>query len=104
MTDPRRESVTVRIAGEDHTIRSSAEPAYTTRCADHVDQRIHEIKNQVGLLEGHKAAILAALSITDELFQALDRQESLMDNQTPTRIRVLDCGFLVVAFYNFQRQ
>ena len=75
MTDQGRESVTVRIAGEEHTIRSSAEPAYTTRCAAHVDQRIHEIKKQVGLVEGHKAAILAALSITDELFQALDTQE-----------------------------
>ena len=75
MTDQKRESVTVSIAGEEHTIRSSAEPEYTTRCAAHVDQRIHEIKKQVGLLEGRKVAILAALSITDELFQALDTQE-----------------------------
>ena len=75
MTDHRRESVTVRIAGEEHTIRSNAEPEYTARCAAHVDQRIHEIKKQVGLLEGHKVAILAALSIADELFQALDTQE-----------------------------
>ncbi len=75
MTDQKRESVTVRIAGEEHTIRSSAQPEYTTRCAAHVDQRIHEIKRQVGLVEGHKVAILAALSITDELFQALETQE-----------------------------
>jgi cell division protein ZapA len=75
VTDQRRESVTVSIAGEEHTIRSNAEPEYTTRCAAHVDQRIHEIKKQVGLLEGHKVAILAALSIADELFQALDTQE-----------------------------
>ena len=76
MTNHSRESVTVRIAGEEHTIRSNAEPDYTTRCAAHVDHRIHEIKKQVGLLEGHKVAILAALSITDELFQALDAQET----------------------------
>ncbi len=88
MTDPRRESVTVRIAGEDHTIRSNAEPAYTTRCADHVDRRIHEIKNQVGLLEGHKVAILAALSITDELFQALETQER-SDSQMAERVNAL---------------
>ncbi len=75
MTDHARESVTVRIAGEDHTIRSTAEPRYTIRCAAYVDERIHEIKKQVGLLEGHKVAILAALSIADELFQALDKQE-----------------------------
>ncbi len=75
MTHDRRESVSVRIAGEEHTIRSSAEPEYTTRCAAYVDRRIHEIKKQVGILEGHKIAILAALSITDELFQAQETQE-----------------------------
>ena len=75
MTDDGRESVTVRIAGEEHTIRSSAKPEYTTRCAAYVDRRFHEIKKQVGLLESHKVAILAALSITDELFQAQDTQE-----------------------------
>ncbi len=70
-----KESVTVRIAGEEHTIRSSADTEYTKRCARYVDQRIHDIKKQVGLLEGHKAAILAALSITDEFFQAKDDLE-----------------------------
>ncbi len=75
MTDDRRESVAVSIAGEEHTIRSSAEPEYTTRCAVYVDQRFHEIKKQVGLLEPHKVAILTALSITDELFQSQETQE-----------------------------
>lgn len=75
MTNDTRESVSVRIAGEDHTIRSSAEPEYTTRCAAYVDRRIREIKKQIGLVEGHKVAILAALSITDELFQAQETQE-----------------------------
>jgi cell division protein ZapA len=68
-------SVTVRIAGEEHTIRSSAEAEYTKRCARYVDERIHDIKKQVGLLEGHKAAILAALSIADEFFQAKEDLE-----------------------------
>jgi len=64
-----KSSVTVRIAGEEHTIRASAEPEYTRQCAKAVDDRIHEIRMQAGLIEGHKAAILAALSIADELFQ-----------------------------------
>jgi cell division protein ZapA len=63
-------SVTVRIAGEEHTIRASAEPEYTRRCAELVDNRIHQIRVQGGLIESHKAAILAALSIADEYFQA----------------------------------
>ncbi|HUF75900.1 MAG TPA: cell division protein ZapA [Longimicrobiales bacterium] len=68
-------SVTVRIAGEEHTIRASAEPAYTRRCAKLVDDRIHQIRLQAGLIEGHKAAILAALSIADECFQAQEELE-----------------------------
>jgi cell division protein ZapA len=69
------EKVTVRIAGEEHIIRSNAEPAYTKKCADLVNERIHEIRSKSGLIEGHKAAILAALSIADEYFQALDEAE-----------------------------
>ena len=68
-------SVTVRIAGEEHTIRASAEPEYTRKCAKLVDDRIHDIRLAAGLIEGHKAAILAALSIADEYFQALEELE-----------------------------
>lgn len=70
-----RQSVTVRIAGEEHAIRSTAEPEYTRACARFVDERIAEIRSRSGLIEGHKAAILAALSITDEFFQARDAVE-----------------------------
>jgi cell division protein ZapA len=70
MSDDRA-SVTVRIAGEEHTIRANAEPAYTRKCARLVDERIQEIRAKAAPLEGHKAAILAALSIADEYFQAL---------------------------------
>ena len=69
--------VTVRIAGEEHTIRASAEPAYTRKCAKLVDDRIHQIRLQAGLIEGHKAAILAALSIADECFQAQEELERM---------------------------
>jgi len=67
--------VTVRIGGEDHTIRANVEPDYTRKCAKWVDERIGEIKSQLGLIESHKAAILAALSITDEMFQAQAQAE-----------------------------
>jgi cell division protein ZapA (FtsZ GTPase activity inhibitor) len=70
-----KNAVTVRIAGEEHTIRANAEPAYTRKCAELVDERIHQIRVQAGLIEGHKAAILAALSIADECFQAQEELE-----------------------------
>ena len=75
-----RPPVTVSIGGEDHTIRANVEPEYTRKCAEWVDDRITEIKTQVGLIESHKAAILAALSITDEMFQAQAQVEQIQDS------------------------
>ena len=72
MSEDQKSSVTVRIAGEEHVIRASAEPEYTRACARFVDERIMEVREQAGLIEGHKAAILAAMSIADEFFQARD--------------------------------
>jgi len=73
-------SVTVRIAGEEHTIRANAEPAYTKRCAKLVDDRIQQIRSQFRLIESHKAAILAALSIADEYFQARAEADRIRDD------------------------
>ncbi|MGD8319446.1 MAG: cell division protein ZapA [Gemmatimonadota bacterium] len=70
-------AVTVRIAGEEHTIRANAEPEYTKKCARLVDERIQSIRSKSGLIEGHKAAILAALSIADEYFQALEESDRI---------------------------
>ena len=79
--DPPRNSVTVSIAGDEHTIRSSAEPEYTRSCARLVNERIQEIlRRSPGLLEPHKAAILAALSLTDELFQAQAELEAVRED------------------------
>lgn len=75
MTD--KHSVTVRIAGEEYAIRASAEADYTRSCARYVDDRIAEIRNRSGLVETHKAAILAALSITDEYYQAREELDKL---------------------------
>lgn len=72
-----KQSVTVRIAGEEHVIRAAAPPEYTRACARMVDERIQEIRAKAGLLEAHKAAILAALSIADELLQTREALDGL---------------------------
>jgi cell division protein ZapA (FtsZ GTPase activity inhibitor) len=64
--------VTVRIGEEEYTIRTDATAEYTERCAAYVNETIGEIVQQGSLVEAHKAAILAALALTDQLFQARD--------------------------------
>lgn len=86
----QKTSVTVRIAGEEHTIRASAEPEYTRKCAKLVDDRIHEIRVQAGLIEGHKAAILAALSIADEFFQSQDEVDQARAESEKRAARLAD--------------
>ncbi len=77
MSDERqRHPVDVVIGGEEYRIRSEATPEYTRECAAFLDRTLAEIQ-QGPLVEGHKAAILAALSITDQLFQARAELELL---------------------------
>jgi cell division protein ZapA (FtsZ GTPase activity inhibitor) len=63
-----RRSVTVEIAGERHVLRSDASVEYTESVAEHVDSTIRSI-SLGNNLEPHRAAILAALTITDEMFR-----------------------------------
>jgi cell division protein ZapA len=64
-----RHSTRVTICGEDYTIRSDTAPEHTRAVAAHVDKAIREVMTSAAVVESHKAAILAALSITDELFR-----------------------------------
>jgi cell division protein ZapA len=64
----RRHVVKVRIVGEEYTLRTEATEAHTRAVAAHVDRIVRAIQDGGGVVESHKAAILAALQITDELF------------------------------------
>lgn len=66
----KRHSVKVVIVGEEYTIRSDASPDHTRAVAQYVDQAIKRVLHTAPVVENHKAAILAALQITDELFRA----------------------------------
>jgi len=63
-------TVRVTIFGEDYQIRTDLGEEYTRECARYVDEAIQEAHVGGHVAEPHKAAILAALKITDELFRA----------------------------------
>lgn len=77
MSEARRNVVTVYIAGEEYSIRTEASEDYTRECAQYVDRMVGEILSGGALLQPHKAAILAALAITDQLFQAQREGDSM---------------------------
>ncbi len=73
----KRHLVKVMIVGEEYAIRSDASPEHTRAVATYVDQSIKRVLNSSMVVENHKAAILAALQITDELFRARASAESM---------------------------
>ena len=74
-----RTVTTVEIAGEEYTIRSEASEEYTRECARYVTDTIGRIMARGTLVEAHKAAILAAMALADQLFQAREEADTLRD-------------------------
>jgi cell division protein ZapA (FtsZ GTPase activity inhibitor) len=72
--------VAVEIAGEKHVLRSDVPPEYTRQVAAHVDATIRALPG-FQQLEPFRAATLAALSITDELFRAREEIRRLQGDQ-----------------------
>jgi cell division protein ZapA len=77
-TDRPRHTVTVTIADERHVLRSDAAPEYTHAVAAHVDRTVRAL-GDAAPLQAHRTAILAALSITDELFRTRQELEQLRE-------------------------
>ena len=73
----KRSSVKVTIVGQELTIRSDASPEHTREVAAYVDKTIRGIMNSGAVVESNRAAILAALQITDELFRARSVQRTV---------------------------
>ncbi|MGD0483765.1 MAG: cell division protein ZapA [Gemmatimonadales bacterium] len=72
-----KHAVKVTIVDEELTVRSELDPEYTRQVAAHVDAAIRRVLASGQIVESHKVAILAALAITDELFQAKRQQQDL---------------------------
>jgi cell division protein ZapA len=75
--------VKVQIFGQSYSIAGDLEPAYVQRLAALVDEKMHVIADATGTVDTQKVAVLAALSIADELHNAQhergDREDLLRE-------------------------
>ena len=65
-----KHSVKVSILGEEYTIRSDVPPEQTKAIAKYLDDAVREVMHGGKVLDSQRAAILAALQITNDLFEA----------------------------------
>jgi len=77
MSAQDKKPVRVTIFGEEYALRSEMGEDYTRACAEHVDDRIQSVHVTGHVAEPHKAAILAAMQIADEMFQERSDREEL---------------------------
>lgn len=69
MTAPAKHSVRVQVGGEELALRTELPPEYAREVAAHFDTALRQIRAASPSLEAYKAAILAGLAVTDELFR-----------------------------------
>jgi cell division protein ZapA len=65
----------VEIFGEVYHVRGDDENGYLQSLADLVDRKMREVAQHVKTGDTSRVAILVALTLADELFQAQSRQE-----------------------------
>jgi cell division protein ZapA len=73
----KKNVVRVTILGDEYSIRSDQSTERTQAVAEHVDNVIKQTMKAGNIVDAQKAAILAALSITDELFDAREAGQDL---------------------------
>ena len=73
----KRTSVRVTILNEDYNIRSDTSAEHTRAVAEYVDRAIRQVMSTGMIVESNKAAILAALQIAGELFEAREHGAQL---------------------------
>ena len=77
-----KQAVKVVIGGEEFSVRSEVPPEYTREIAAYLDAALKRVRDSLPMVETHKAAILAGLAITDELFQARREDQQIADRLT----------------------
>jgi len=65
-----KHTVKVSILGEEYSLKSETPPEHAKSVANYLDGAIREVMSSGHVVESNRAAILAALRITAELFEA----------------------------------
>jgi cell division protein ZapA len=77
------ESVKVEIFGQMYNIKGKDDHDYIRELAEFVDAKMKDVQKGTGTADPHRVAILAALTISDELFRLL-RQHGALEKTAET--------------------
>ncbi len=72
--------ITVNIFGNEYTIKGVAKPDYIISLANYLNNKMSAVQEATGLKDAKKIAILSAINIADEMFEA---KKSMKDSFVP---------------------
>lgn len=82
------ESVQVEIFGQSYNIKGQDDPAYIRDLAAFIDAKMKDVQKGTGTADPLRVAILASLTITDELYR-LRAEHGAMEKATDTATKRL---------------
>ena len=82
-----KKRVTIRVAGKDYNMTSSDSEAYVRRVAAYVDRKISEL-TLATRLPAADAAVLAAITLADDVFKAQDENTRLRRELDQARLEI----------------
>ncbi|HET7451511.1 MAG TPA: cell division protein ZapA [Thermoanaerobaculia bacterium] len=69
MAESRANVTQVEIYGQTYTVRAESDSSYVRELARYVDGKMREVAERAATVDSAKIAILAALNISDDLYQ-----------------------------------
>jgi len=90
------ENIQVEIFGQVYNLKGMADPVYIRELASFVDAKMRDVQKGTGTVDAHRVAILAALTISEELYQLRDKYGILEKESESAAKRLLDITSSVI--------
>ena len=86
--------IKITIFGQEYSVKAPADPTYIKKIADYVDSKMREVQSGFSSTQSsNRIAILSAMNITDELFNArkkVDSDDNNIEEKITSLIELID--------------
>ena len=86
--------IKITIFGQEYSVKAPADPTYIKKIAEYVDSKMREVQSGFSSTQSsNRIAILSAMNITDELFNArkkVDSDDSDIEEKITSLIELID--------------
>ena len=77
MSEKDGNQIKITIFGQEYSVKAPADPTYIKKIAEYVDTKMREVQSGFSSTQSsNRIAILSAMNITDELFNAKKQGDS----------------------------